>query len=160
MGLYSVYIPGITTGSSANTFITVAGLKMANTVGHRCWLTRLVIGGAGAAVQDVQVSVKIDRTGNTTDGTSTSVNVNTIVKADANDIASRVNAIGKNYSVEPTTYDGTAGFGGSFNSRGTLVLEWAPRLGPLWGINQTLGILAAPGAATATSLNLHLEWFE
>ena len=160
MALYSVWIPAISTGSSANAFITLAGLKMANTLGHRCWLRRLTVAGAGGATQDVNVSIKIDRTGNAGDGTSTSVNLTTISKGDPNSIASRVNLIGKNYTVEPTTLDGTAGFGGALNSRGILILEWVRYDGPMWGINQTLCILGAPGAATATTLNLGLEWEE
>lgn len=160
MALYSVWVPAIATGASANAFITLLGLKMANTAGHICYLRRLVVAGGGAAAQDINVSIKLDRTDNTGDGTSTSVNVNTILSANSLQIASRVNAIGKNYSGEPTTYSGGIGFGGALNSRGILILEW-PRLdGPQWGKNQTLGILGAPGAATATNLNISVEWEE
>lgn len=160
MPSFSVKSGTITTSASANTFITLLGLKMANTTGHMARLRRMVVAGAGAAAQDLQVTVKLDRTGNTTDGTSTSVNVATIMQADPLSVASNVNAIGKTYSAEPTTFNGDAGYGGSFNTRGTLVLEWARGEGPVWGKNETLCILGAPGSATAATLDISLEWDE
>jgi hypothetical protein len=52
---------------------TILALKFVPTrTGHQGRLRRLIIGGAGGAAQDVQVSLKLDRTSNTTDGTSTS----------------------------------------------------------------------------------------
>lgn len=160
MPSYSVKVDGISTGAVANTYKTVLGLKLANTTGHKARLRRLVVGGGGGAAQDLQVSVKIDRTGNTTDGTSTSVNVATILQHEADSVASNINAIGKNYTAEPTTLAGDAGAGGSLNTRGALVLEWPEGKGPEWGINQTLCILAAPGAATAATLDIGVEWDE
>lgn len=160
MGLFTVKVTGISTGASAGSYITILGLKLANTTGHRARLRRLVIGGGGGAAQDIQVDVKFDRTDNTGDGTSTSVATTTILAHDQLGVASNIAAIGKNYSAEPTTYAGDAGAGGSFNSRGTLVLEWASGQGPGWGLNQTLGLLATPGANTATTLSVDLTWEE
>ncbi len=160
MPSFSVKVDGISTSASANTYKTILGLKMASTTGHKARLRRLTVGGGGGAAQDLQVSVKIDRTTNATDGTSTSVNVATILQHEADSVASNVNAIGKNYTVEPTVLAGDAGAGGSLNTRGALVLEWQRGEGPEWGITQTLCILAAPGAATAATLDVGVEWDE
>lgn len=157
---YSVKVDGISTGSSANTYKTILGIKMAATTGHNCRLTRVTIGGAGGAAQDVQVSFKFDRTNNATDGTSTAVATTVILAHESDSVASNVNAIGKNYSAEPTTFLGDAGAGGALNSRGAIALEWPEGKGPKWGNGQTLCLLAAPGAATATTLDVCLEWDE
>jgi hypothetical protein len=41
-----------------------------------------------------------------------------------------------------------------------LVLEWPEGKGPVWGKNETLCLLAAPGAATAATLDVCVEWDE
>lgn len=160
MAIFSINIPSISTGATANAFITIAGLKLANTAGHRAKLRKLMIGGSGGAAQDIQVNFKIDRTDNSADGTSTAVATTLIFAHDQDGGASNMAAIGKNYSGEPTTYAGDTGSGGAVNSRGSVLLEWPSGQGPSWGKNQTLGILAAPGANTATTLALMLEWEE
>jgi hypothetical protein len=160
MAHFKLRAPAVVTGSTANAFITLVGLKFANTAGHRGRLRKLIVGGAAVSPQDVQVSLRLRRTDNTTDGTSTSVNVNTIGQADPNSIASNLAAIGKNYSAEPTTFaTGMLGVG-ALNSRGTLVMEWGPDEAPIWGPNQTLCLEAAPGSATATTLDVTEEWEE
>lgn len=160
MGVYAIKVEGIATGASANTFKTLLGLKLANTAGHVARLRRLVVGGGGGAAQDLQVSIRLRRTDNNADGTSTAVNVNTIGKHESEQIASVVSAIGKNYTVEPTNYETEMLGGGALNTRGGLVLEWAPGEGPRFGKNQTLGIEGAPGSATAANLEIALEWEE
>lgn len=157
---YALKVGGLATGATANAFITLLGLKFANTTGHRGRLRKLVIGGGGGAPQDVQVSLLLQRTNNAADGTSTAVNANTIGKADPAQIASNVAAIGKNYSAEPTTFETQTLGVGSLNARGTICLEWGPDDAPRWGPNQTLCLLAAPGAATATNLEVAAEWDE
>ena len=88
------------------------------------------------------------------------MNVNTIGQADPASVASVLTAIGRNYSAEPTTFE-TATLGvGAMNSRGTLVMEWGPDEAPQWGKNQTLCLEAAPGSATATTLEVAAEWEE
>lgn len=160
MPKFSVNVLALATSASANTYATLLALKFANTTGHRARLRRLVLGGAGGAPEDLQVSFRLRRSNNTGDGTSTAVNVNTIAKADAGSVASNVAAIGKNHTVEPTDYENGALAGGSFNSRGTMVLEWAPGEGPLWGPNQALGLEAASGEADSAALQATLEWEE
>lgn len=160
MGTFAIKVDGIVTGSSANTYAGLLGLKLANTAGHRARLRRLVVGGAGAAAQDINVDIRIRRTSNAGDGTSTSVNVNTIGSLNPNQIASVMSAVGKTYTVAPSTYENGALGGGSVNSRGTLVLEWPPNEGPLWGINQTLVIEGAPSTAAAVNLGIAAEWDE
>ena len=66
---YKLFVPGLVTGSTANAFSTLLGLKMANVAGNRARLRKLVIAGSGAAPQDVQVALKLQRTDNTADGT-------------------------------------------------------------------------------------------
>jgi hypothetical protein len=157
---YKLNVAGITTGAAANTFITLLGLKLADTTGHRARLRKLVVGGGGGAAQDIQVSLRLRRTDNTTDGTSTAVNVNTIGQADPNSVASRIAAIGKNYSAEPTAFE-TATLGlAAINSRATLVQEWGPDEAPVWGQNQTLALEGAPGTAAAVTLEITAEWEE
>ena len=157
---YSLQVAALATSASANAFITMLGLKLANTSGHRARLRKLVVGGGSVAPQDLQVGVRVRRTDNTGDGTSTAVNVNTIASADANQIASRVSAIGKTYTAEPTAYENGVLAGGSLNTRGTLVLEFSADEAPVWGPNKTLGIEAAPGSASAATLDITVEWEE
>lgn len=160
MGRYSVTVDQVATGAVANTFAGLVGIKLANTTGHRARLRRLFVGGASGAAQDLQVSIKVQRTNNTTDGTSTAVNVNTIGSERPSSVASVVTAIGETYTVEPTTYENGVVAGGSFNTRGGLLLEWGPGEGPEWGINQTLVVRGAPGSASAANLLVEADWDE
>jgi len=160
MGAYNLKVGQAASGATANTFATIVGLKLADTAGHVARLRRLVVGGSGAAPQDLQVAIRLRRTDNTADGTSTAVNVNTIGKLRGTQIDSRIAAIGKTYTAEPTAFETGSLAGGDINSRGTLVLEWGPGEGPEWGKNQTLCIEAAPGSATAVALGVDLEWDE
>ncbi len=161
MGIYSLRVEGLQTGSSAGAYKTVLNLKMANTAGHRGRLRKVVVSGGVDTPQDIQVGIKVDISDNTGDGTSASSppSVGTIQSHDGLQRASAVDAIGWNFSAEPTTYAGQPN-GGSFNTRGDLVLDWAPGEGPIWGKNQALGILGAPGVATAAKLVALIEWEE
>ena len=160
MGQYSLGVQ-VVTGAAANTFITLLGLKLANTAGHRGRLKRLIIGGAGEAAKDVNVSIKIRRTDNSADGTSTAVNVNTIASKVSEQIASIVNAAGKNYSAEPTAKENGELARFSLNGRSTVILGPADfGTEPRWGKNQTLCIEGAPGEASAVTLDVGLEWEE
>lgn len=152
-------VEGVATGSAANTFTTVLALKLADTAGHRGRLRRLVIGGGGGAPQDLQVSVRIRKSDLTTDGTSTSVNIN-LIGGDADDIASRVVAIGHTFTTDPTNVGTETLGGGTFNTRSALTLEWPEGQGPLWGKGETLLIEAAPGEATAALIEAGVEWEE
>lgn len=157
---YACKIGSIVTGTGANTYTTIASFKFADTAGHVGRLRRLVVGGGGGASEDVPVSVQLKRSDNSTAGTSTSVNVNTIGPMESLAIASNVSAIGKTYTSEPTTVESATLGGGEFNSRGTLVLEWGPGEGPKWGRNETLLVQGAPGTATAVKLGVEVEWDE
>jgi len=160
MSIYHCKVEGIATGAVANTFKTILGLKYADTLGHRGRLRKLFIGGGGGAAQDLQVSIRLRKTDITADGTSTAVNVNTIGKSDPTSQASLVAAMGKNYTVEPTTMGTDTLGGGSINGRSGLVLEWGPGEGPTWGRKECLAIEAAPGEATAANLEAYVEWEE
>lgn len=157
---YKVNVDGIATGAAANTFLSLLGLKLADTTGHRARLRKLIVGGGGGAAQDIQVSLRLRRTDNATDGTSTAVNVNTIGQADPASRASIVAAIGKNYATEPTVFEtGTLGLA-ALNSRATIVQEWGPDEAPAWEPNQTLVLEGAPGTAVAVNLEVTAEWEE
>jgi|GEM_PF-2349561 len=160
MSLYHCKVEGIVTGAVANTFTTLLGLKFADTLGHRAKLRKLVIGGGGGAPQDLQVSLRLRKTDITADGTSTAVNVNTIGKADPTAVASNVAAIGKTYTVEPTTM-GTDTLGGAaMNTRGGVVLEWPGDDAPTWGRKECLCLEGAPGEAVAAKLEVYACWEE
>lgn len=160
MPKFKVKIPSLASGAVANAYTSIVGVKFANTTGHRARLSQLVVSGGGNAPQDLQVSIQLRRTDNTTDGTSTAVNVNTIAKKDPDSIASNASAVGKNYTVEPTTKESGLLAGGAFNARSQLVLTWNDDDAPVWGKNQTLLIEAAPGQATAANLEVSMEWQE
>lgn len=160
MPSFGTTVDGIQTGATAGTYRTLLGLKFANTTGHRGRLRKLIVGGGGAAAQDIPLSVEVMRTDNTTDGSSTSVNVNTIGKKDPNSLGSNVSAMGKNYSGEPTTFENGKPSGGPIYSRGTIVLEWDEEQAPKWGPDQTLCILGTPGTDTALNLKVAVEWDE
>lgn len=160
MSLHLTKIDGLATGAVANTYITLASLKFADTAGHRGRLRRLILSGGGGSPQDLQVSIKIQRTDNNADGTSSAINVNTIAQKDALTAASNVAAIGSNFTVEPSNKATAVLGGGSFNTRSGLVLEWGPDEAPIWGRNQTLVIQGAPGTATAANLQAELLWEE
>ena len=165
MASYNLNVPVCATRADATNFTTILGLKFANTAGHRGKLRRLVVGGDDTTVGDEQVAIAVQRTDNTGDGTSTSVNVNTIGKADSLAIASNVVAIGKSYNnggaaAEPTTMESGVVAGGVINERGTLVLDWAGDERPIWGKDQTLCIRARPKVAGILNLNVTVEWDE
>lgn len=162
MPVFSVHVPQVATGAVANTFTTLLGIKMANTLGHRARLRKLLIAGGGGAPQDEQVAIRLTRTDNTAAGTNTAVNVNTIQKADPASIASNVNAIGKTYTAEPTTKGTDLGSGGGLNARGVLQLDWTNDMAnaPKIPSNTTLCIEGAPGQAVAVNLSMMAEWEE
>lgn len=161
MARYSITIPTVATGTTANSYTTLVGLKFANTTGHKAVLRRCVIGGGNVAAQDLQVSFRFDRTDNAGDGTSTSVATTGIMARDSGSVASNVSAIGKTYTAEPTTAAGDAGFGGVFNTRAGVVLSWDANEGPAWGPNQTLVLQGCMGTgSTAATMTVSLEWDE
>ena len=160
MALFQTKVDSIATGSTANTYKTLLGLKFADTAGHRGRLRRLIVSGGGGAPQDLQCSIKLRRSDNTGDGTSTSVNTNTISKKDPASVASNVSAIGKNFTAEPTTIDTDILGGGSFNCRGVLELAFTEEEAPVWGKNETLLVQGAPGQATAATLEIFAVWEE
>ena len=162
MPVFSTTIDLVATGAAANTFATLLGLKFADTLGHRGRLRKLLIAGGGSKPQDEQVALRLTKTDNTADGTSTSVNVNTIGKGDPDSVASNMAAIGKTYTVEPTAKGTEVHALGGLNARGVLPLDWTndPAHAPKWGKKQTLCIEGAPGQAVAVNLTVAVEWEE
>ena len=157
--MYSVELGGSTglvTAASSSVWKTLISLKLADTTGHRARLRRLVLGGGD---DDDRIRIRVRRTNNAADGTSTAVNVNTIGLSDPDQIASIMAAIGTNHSVEPTTFATGVVAGGAFNLRGTLVLEWGPGEGPLWGKNESM-CFEALDTGTARTFNGSVDWDE
>jgi hypothetical protein len=157
MAIYS-FTQAVSTGATGAAYTTVLGIKFANTAGHRARLRKVSISGNEAT--DRAVAWRVDRSDNTTDGTSTAGTTANILQHDPDSAASNVSAIGYTYTVEPTTVAADTGIGGSFNCRGGDIKEWAPGSGPLWGKNQTLLIKAAPATSNATALVVSVEWEE
>ncbi len=157
MGVFSVQTEA-ETGSAANTFTTLLGLKFA--VANGAKVRRIVIGGAGGAAQDINCAIRVRRSNQNDDGTSTSVNVNTIGKADPDSPNSTVSAIGKTFTGEPTTKDTELLAVGHLNSRGNLVIEFNDESKIKILPTYTLCIEGAPGAATAADLGISVEWEE
>lgn len=145
------------TGSSVGTFKTMLGIKMANTTGHRARLRALNVGPGGEGAQDINLTLRVSKTNNSTDGTSTAV---TAKKKDPGSVASNAAAIGKNYSVEPTTVNSQHDYGNGFNSRATHIKEWSKEEAPVFGPNETLVVQMAPGAAAAVKVTITAEWEE
>ena len=156
MATFAITAYDVPTDAAADQFAELLGLKAGDTAGHRGRLRSITVGGAGGAAQDVQVTLRLVTSNNTTDGTSTAV---VPTKLDPDTIASRMTGK-KNYTAPPTTIASTFLWEGALNSRGSLIKEWLPGEGPMWGKNQTLLLLAAPGAATAETLTVSLEWDE
>jgi len=147
------------------SYISVVGIKMADTVGHRLRLRSIVISGYpdGASPVDKQINLRLARSDNTSDGTATAQNVNTIAKKDPDSVASNVAALKTNYTAEPTTIDTDKLPLGTLNTRGTLVKEWTdPDEMPRITRDQTLLLQVEKndGAASAILINADIEWEE
>lgn len=160
MPFFCTTVDGLETGATANTYKTILSLKMGATAGHRARLRRLVVTGGGGAPQDLQASIRLRRSNNTTDGTSTAVSTDTIGKKESASVASNVAAIGKNFSAEPTAIENGILDGASLNCRVGVVLEWNEDNAPVWINNQALLIQAAPGEASTARLQASPEWEE
>lgn len=157
-------LTGPTTLGTAN-YLTTLGLKFANTTGHRGRIKRILLSGfpSGASPQDLQILAKAVVFDNTAAGTFTTVNVSNIAKHDPASIASNVLAIGKEYSIEPTTAKRIVGEG-AYNGRSFIPLIILPlddQSGPIWGMNETLGIMVAMNSgSTAPEVTVTLDWQE
>lgn len=156
MGRFSVIALEVATGAVVGTYKSILGLKAANTVGHRGKVRRLSVGFGGEAAQDVNVSLRLTKTDNNSDGTSTAV---TAKRKDESGMVVSVMTGGKNYTVEPDNVDSQHLWECGLNSRGSLVIDWGED-GPVWGENETLLLQATPGAAAAVKMTATLEWDE
>lgn len=154
---YSIPFSDLATGSSANAFVTLVAVILANTAGHRFRVRALAVGPADDAPDDKNVSVKLARTNNAgaaSGGTAvTSANIPKKDSGSRDTIASAHLAP----SGEPTTYETNAVYQMDFNLRGGLMKEWNEIDAPIVNSNQTLGLLAAPRAASAARLSGTIE---
>ena len=157
---FALGLDGLATGTVAGTFTALIGIKMADTLGHRGRVRSINIGGDGNAPQDLQVTVRLQVSDNTGDGTSTDAS-GSVAKKDPYSVATRAAAVGKQYSAPPTTL-GRIVWEGAFNTRGVLIKEWYdPDAAPEWGQKETMFVLATIGSgSTAAGLAIDLEWEE
>ena len=146
----------VPTPAVVDTFATLMSLKAANTTGHRARLRSLSVAGAGQTAQDIQATLRLIRSNNDGDGTSSTV---TPTKKDADSVAANITAE-KAHSGEPTTMEGTYIWESALNSRGTLIKEWEADDAPVIQKNSALNLQGTPGAATAVTLNVTMEWEE
>ena len=157
---YSLTIEDVATGADADTFTTMLALKAANTTGHRGKLRRLVVGPSDDTPADLNLSVQVNKTGNTANGTGTdnvaSANLPKADPAQRNSIMTGYYS----YDTEPTTYDTEAPWRMDFNRRGGLIENWTHEEAPSWGPDETLGILLAPRTAAAARVTITLIWEE
>ncbi len=155
---YKLSFSNIASGAVADTFKTIAAIIAAATVGHRARLLSLQIGPAGDTPTDVAVAVKLNRTNQATAGTCTAVTAANMAKADKLSLDCLMSG-GRNYTVEPTTYDTEAPFQLDFNLRGGFLKEWVdPNQMICWGPSQTFGLLIAPRTAVAVEVSGTLEF--
>lgn len=154
MAKYAVTVKAFASGAVAGTYKTAIGLKC--TAGKAAKLQAVRVGGGGGAPQDFQSTMRITRTGNTTDGTSTAV---VPAQKDPDSRASDMTG-GKNYTVEPTTVETVPVLEMGFNSRGGLNIEYPPGREPEWRGAQTLLVSFAPGDNNAINHDVTVEWEE
>lgn len=155
---YSVTGYDIATGAVVDTYRTLGAVVAADTTAFIGRVRSITIGGGGNVAQDIQVSVRLVRTDNTAAGTPASTPIPT--KLDPNTLASNMTT-GIDYSGgEPTALEGTNLWEDGFNARGSIIKEWAPGKGPIFGKNQTLVLQATPGTANAVTLVFAIEWDE
>ena len=157
---FALGLDGLATGVVPGTFLSLIGIKMADTLGHRGRVRSINVGGDGNAPQDLQVTVRLQVSDNTGDGTATDAAAS-VAKKDPYSVATRAAAVYKQYTVEPTTV-GRVVWEGAFNSRGVLIKEWYdPDSGPEWGQDETMLVRATIGSgSTAAGLAIDLEWEE
>ena len=154
MARFTLAQDAIASGAVVGTYASILGLKAG--AAERGKLKALRIGGGGEAPADVNMSVRVIRTNNDADGTATA---QTPAEKDSQGPASVMD--GKHtYTVEPTTLEGTPLFVGSFNSRGFLRAEWPEGEEPVWGPAQTLLVQVTPGTASATKVDVTVEYEE
>lgn len=156
MPRHSVTMTAVATGAAVGTYKSLLSVIFGNTTGYRGRVRKLSVQPDGEAAQDVNVSLRLTKTDNTSAGTATAV---TPKKLDADSVATNATA-GKNYTAEPTTVDSQHFWEGAINGRGGIVIEWAPNEGPKWGKNETLLLQGSPGAASAVKLSATIEWDE
>ena len=162
MPAFSLTAIDVATPAVVETYETAIALKYADTAGHRGRVRAITIAPGNAYTpRDTGVSVKLTRSSNAGDGTAANDILADIVKKDPASIASNVAAAGSEYSAEPTTYEKPI-FVDTFNDRGSLRKEWHdPAEMPVWGKNQSLGILTTIDVAgIAVQLVITVEWDE
>lgn len=155
---YRLTFNDLALSSSADAFKTLLGIVAANTAGYRGRLCAFVIGHSDDAPVDENACVRINRTSNA--GAGTPGATPTPAKVDPNSRASIMTA-GRDYSAEPTTYETEPLVNVDFNLRaGFAWKESDPDKMIKFGINQTLGLLAAPRTANARRVSGWLEYEE
>jgi hypothetical protein len=159
MPKFVVPFDNVATGAAADTYKTMAAIRVADTAGHRVRLRALHVGPADDAPVDKCLAIKISRVADVSAGgagTSTAV---TPAKKDVASTAALASA-GKNYTVEPTTYETEALWQGAINSRGAISMVWSADDAPVVGQDALVGVLMAPRDAAAVTVSGSLEFEE
>lgn len=160
---YTATCKAVATLAVAGSLKTVLSVKVANTAGLRGRVTKIVVVPAEEAPQDVNLTVELNKSNNTTDG-GTSATAVTPKPVDKNSAASALTARkdlqNGGAADEPTTMDTEPFTRGGCNGRGGYMETWPSGMGPLFGHNEAMNLRVAPGAAVAVKVNATIEWEE
>lgn len=148
----------VATSASADTYITILGLLLADTIGFRARLRKLSVGCADGTPVDKALAIQVKRVDDVSAGGAGTA---TALTEDAkwSDPHTPNVAASKTYTVEPTTY-GQPLWHIELNARGSIVMAWDAEDAPVIERDQLLGILVAPRDAAARQVSVHAEWEE
>lgn len=153
---YSVTAHAVATAAVVDTWKTLIGIIMADTLGFRARVRAISIGPGGEAAQDVNVTFRLGKTNNATAGTATAATPKAFDPLARASIATA----GVNYSAEPTTLDSQFLWQAGLNGRGSLLKEWDAEGAPIVNRKETLVLQATPGAANAVKFDVTVEYEE
>jgi len=143
----------IATAAVADTFKTIAALRIPDTTGLRGKLMRLLVSFADDAAADQMVAVQVKRIADVSAGSAGTATSVTLAKRDPGSAASRLQAY-RNFTVEPTTYETEPLYCVELNSRAGVHDLWLPDDALVATQDMMLGILMAPRAAEARQVTV------
>lgn len=148
--MYRASFSDIPISSSADTLITVLGIRLPNTTGQKVELRELIIGPSDDSPADANLYVRVNTSDGTGDGTfGTSIAAANVVKCDPDgtDCPCTVHI---QASAEPTTYNTYPAFEVGLNTRGSFGFQFPKGMAPVASADETLGILVGQrGSGTA-----------
>ncbi len=145
----------IPTGTTDDTYKTLAAIIAAATAGHRCRIRTLHIDPSDDAPVDLSVGLELRRIADMSGGTpgtaGTSIAAADVPKKDPSSIASLMSGA-LNYSAEPTAFEARAVYQAGMNARGGHDKFWEPDEAPVINPDQLMGLRACPRGSTAVRL--------